>query len=280
MCDSTSSKVVSIARDYYDSSDADSFYFNIWGGEDIHIGLYESLDDSIRDASHRTVEAMATMVSDLPDGARILDIGAGYGGSARHLASSRHVFVTCLNLSVVQNERNREFNRNRGLENKIDVVDGDFEALPFEDKTFDLVWSQDAILHSGDRFRVFQEVDRVLKNGGRFLFSDPMQRFGVEQERLKPVLDRIHLETLGSVDDYEKYAQKLGWKSVEIDEHPKQLVNHYTAVLRNLENRHEELIGSVSADYLENMKKGLQHWIEAGSQGLLNWGFLLFAKPE
>ena len=38
-------EVVSIARDYYNSDDADNFYHEIWGGEDIHIGLYRSTPD-------------------------------------------------------------------------------------------------------------------------------------------------------------------------------------------------------------------------------------------
>lgn len=35
------SEVVETARDYYNSPDADNFYFHIWGGEDIHVGLYD-----------------------------------------------------------------------------------------------------------------------------------------------------------------------------------------------------------------------------------------------
>ena len=38
---STYSEAASTAANYYDSDDADRFYAGIWGGEDIHIGLYE-----------------------------------------------------------------------------------------------------------------------------------------------------------------------------------------------------------------------------------------------
>ena len=31
-----------VARDYYNSSDADHFYAQVWGGEDIHVGMYAS----------------------------------------------------------------------------------------------------------------------------------------------------------------------------------------------------------------------------------------------
>ncbi|MDH5409605.1 MAG: SAM-dependent methyltransferase, partial [Gammaproteobacteria bacterium] len=53
------SEAVATARDYYNSEDADNFYNIIWGGEDIHIGLYESTNESIVEASHRTVRHMA-----------------------------------------------------------------------------------------------------------------------------------------------------------------------------------------------------------------------------
>ena len=50
--------VVEKARSYYNSSDADTFYFTVWGGEDIHIGLYKDDREPIFDASRRTVETM------------------------------------------------------------------------------------------------------------------------------------------------------------------------------------------------------------------------------
>lgn len=50
---------------------------------------------------------------------RVLDVGAGYGGSARCLARSRGCPVTCLNLSAVQNERNRRLTAEQGLENLV-----------------------------------------------------------------------------------------------------------------------------------------------------------------
>jgi glycine/sarcosine/dimethylglycine N-methyltransferase len=71
-----------VTEEYYDSADADNFYYNIWGGEDIHIGLYEETPD-IKEASARTVRRMADMIEGLDRKTHVLDIGAGYGGSAR-----------------------------------------------------------------------------------------------------------------------------------------------------------------------------------------------------
>ena len=50
------SDVVNTACEYYNSDDADRFYTTIWGGEDIHIGIYASETESIFAASRGTVE--------------------------------------------------------------------------------------------------------------------------------------------------------------------------------------------------------------------------------
>lgn len=273
------SQVVDTAREYYNSDDADRFYFTVWGGEDIHIGIYQDDEDTIFDASRRTVAKMAEKFAHYPAGTRLLDIGSGYGGSARYLAKAHGFDVTCLNLSEVQNERNRQMNREQGLADKITVVDGNFEELPFEKDAFELAWSQDAILHSGNRFRVFEEVDRVLRSGGEFVFTDPMQKHGVERERLEPVLARIHLDTMGSPEDYESYGDKLGWEFVGYDRMAECLVNHYSSVKRNLESRYDGLAAEIGKDYLDRMRTGLQHWVDAGNSEALTWGIMHFRKP-
>lgn len=39
------SSVARTAQAYYNSGDADNFYFHVWGGEDIHVGIYNSEQD-------------------------------------------------------------------------------------------------------------------------------------------------------------------------------------------------------------------------------------------
>jgi sarcosine/dimethylglycine N-methyltransferase len=68
---------VSTARQYYNSDDADSFYYEIWGGEDIHVGLYTGNNDEIRAASERTVATMAASLGErLTSDSRVIDLGA------------------------------------------------------------------------------------------------------------------------------------------------------------------------------------------------------------
>ncbi len=276
------SSAVNTARDYYNSDDADHFYHQIWGGEDIHIGLYRSPDEAIATASRRTVEELAaTLVRPLTNHHRVLDIGAGYGGAARYLAQTGGCEVVALNLSEAENRRNRELNAEQQLDSRITVVDGNFENVPLDDASVDVVWSQDAILHSGDRPRVIREVVRVLKPGGEFIFSDPMAADDCPPGVLTPILERIHLETLGSPGFYRQTCLQAGLQEVEpFRDETSQLIAHYSRVLEETEKHQAELGQRVSADYIERMKRGLRHWIDGGSQGFLSWGFFHFAKPD
>ena len=273
------SAAVDTAREYYNSSDADRFYATIWGGEDIHVGLYDSDNDPIVEASRRTVERIASSVKNLDSKTRVLDIGSGYGGSARYLVKKYGCQVGCLNLSETQNSRNRELNQKEGISLAINVIDGSFEDIPLPDGSVDLVWSQDAILHSGDRKKVFEEVARVLAKGGQFIFTDPMQSAKCPKNVLKPILERIHLDSLGSIEHYQKMAKDCGLTEVEIVDLSKNLTAHYGRVLQELVAQHNNLIRVCAEEYLANMKVGLQHWVDAGNAGHLTWGILHFQKP-
>ncbi|NKQ54963.1 methyltransferase domain-containing protein [Amycolatopsis sp. K13G38] len=265
------STAVNTARDYYNSSDADDFYYSIWGGEDIHVGLYDNPGEEIAPASRRTVQRMADKLGITKD-KHVLDIGSGYGGAARFLARTYGCKVTCLNLSEVENERNRQYNAEAGLGELIDVVDGSFEDLPFEDNVFDIVWSQDAMLHSGDRAQVLGEVTRVLKPRGEFIFTDPMCSDTCNKSALRPILERLHLESMGSPEFYQRELSRLGMKGVTFEDHTEHLTTHYGRVLEETERREPEIAQTISADYLRNMKIGLKHWVDGGRSGNLAWG--------
>lgn len=265
---------VAVARDYYDSDEADGFYSAIWGGEDIHIGLYDETDD-IREASRRTVDSMIARIGDV-SGKRVVDLGSGYGGAARVLAG-KGARVTCLNLSKVENERNRKLNAAAGLDERIAVVDGSYDAMPFAEGSYDIAWSQDAILHAPDRAAVLDEVARVLKPGGLFVFHDPMQADGLtDSSALQPIYDRIHLPDLASIGFYREALRARGFEEVETDEMTHQLGRHYARVREELLGRQAEL--GLPDAFVLRMAEGLGHWVEGAANGNLRWAIMLFRK--
>ena len=270
---------VTTARTYYNSSPADQFYLTIWGGNDIHIGLYSSDTEPIANASQRTVERMAETVEIIASSTRVLDLGAGYGGAARWLANTYGCKVTCLNLSEVQNERNRSMTRGAKLDHLIEVVDGDFEHLPFDDGSFDLIWSQDSFLHSSNRQALVREISRVLTSkGGAVIFTDPMAAANPSEEKLGPIKQRLAIDTFGSLEFYEKEFAKYGFEAVSFEGYCDQLTLHYSRVLQEIEKQKESLVKEIPTDYIEHVKSGLSNWITGGKEEQLDWGIHLFRR--
>lgn len=272
------SNIISEVQNYYNSPDAEAFYSSIWGGEDIHIGIYQSDNDSIVESSRRTVEKLSSYLSNLNSSSCVLDMGSGYGGAARYLAKKYGCKVVCLNLSHVQNSRNSRLNEEQNLGRFITVQEGNFEEIPFPDTSFDVVWSQDAILHSGSKEKVFDEVYRVLKKGGDFIFTDIMKSDLCPDGFLQPILDRIHLKSMGSPGFYGYYSAKIGLNNRRFIDLSSNLWKHYSRVLDKMKQTAPENEHFYSAVFLKKMSSGLEQWILGGKKGYIKWGIFHFKK--
>jgi sarcosine/dimethylglycine N-methyltransferase len=269
---------IDITRAYYDSADADNFYFHIWGGEDIHVGIYEDGETDIARASRKSIERMASRLPHLGEQTRVLDLGAGFGGAARYLARTAGCHVTALNFSATENARSRALCEAAGLSARITIVEGSFEDIPAPAESFDVVWSQDALLHSGKKQTVVREAARVLRPGGDFIFTDPMESGKSERKDLQPVLDRIHLSSLGSFQTYAEAADAVGLCVLDLIDLTPNLVQHYALVRSELILKRNTLSGLVSESFIDRMLIGLDHWVRAGKRGSLAWGILHFRR--
>lgn len=270
------SEAVKIAQTYYDGSETDRLYATIWGGEHIHYGIYKQPDEPIHNASQRTVETIAQTLENLNQNSQVIDLGAGYGGAARYLAKTYGCQVCCLNLSEVQNERNLQLNQEQGLGDLVEVTQGSFEQIPYPDNSFDIVWSQDAILHSSDRTHVLEEVKRVLKPKGEFIFTDPMQGETCPPGLLQPAFERLGIDNMGSLSFYRQTAKELGFEELHFIDLSPNVPIHYRRFREEVRKRYEEVVNITSAEFAQKTLKSIEPWIEYYQQGYMQWGILHF----
>lgn len=97
----------------------------------------------------------------IPKNAKILDAGCGTGENIAYLESVGYSRIKGIDLS----EDSILLCKKRGLKN---VVQGDLKKLPFEDNSFDAVYSMDVLglIPEKERKQVIHELYRVLKPGG------------------------------------------------------------------------------------------------------------------
>ena len=270
------SEAVKIAQTYYDSPETDRLYTTIWGGEHIHYGIYQQPDEPIHNASQRTVETIAQTLGNLNQNSRVIDLGAGYGGVARYLAKTYGCQVCCLNLSEVQNERNRQLNQEQSLADLVEVTQGSFEQIPYPDHAFDIVWSQDAILHSSDRIHVLEEVKRVLKSKGEFIFTDPMQSETCPPGLLQPAFERLGIDNMGSLSFYRQTTKELGFEELHFIDLSPNVPIHYRRFGEEVRKHYEEVVSITSTEFVDKTLKSIEPWIEYYQQGYMQWGILHF----
>jgi ubiquinone/menaquinone biosynthesis C-methylase UbiE len=105
----------------------------------------------------------------LPPGSRGLDAGCGIGLQALLLAEAVGPtgHVTGLDLSPQFLVHAREITEDAGLSERISYQQGDVNRLPFDDKTFDWVWSANCVgYHPAEPLPMLRELARVVKPGG------------------------------------------------------------------------------------------------------------------
>lgn len=107
-------------------------------------------------------------------GMHVLDVGGGLGGPARTLAVEAGCIVTVLDLSEEFCRVGAMLTARTGLTDAVTFQHGSALAMPFADEEFDAVWTQHATMNIADKERLYEEIHRVLRPGGRLAMHDAM----------------------------------------------------------------------------------------------------------
>ncbi len=143
-------------------------------------------------------------------GTRVLDVCSGLGGPARYLASRRGCRVIGLDLTASRHAAAIRLTRLTGLDHLVAFQQGDAQAMPFPDASFEVVIGQEAWAHVPDKARLIAEAARVVRPGGRIAFTDILARDSLTpeaRERLRREMTFFGLETL---EGYARLLEEAG----------------------------------------------------------------------
>jgi len=153
---------------------------------------------------------------------RVLDIGCGRGRVASHVASETGAAVTGMNIDANQLDSARKYALGNGLAKQCQFKQWDMNdlPLPFDDQAFDFVYQVQAFSLSKDLEKLFKDIYRMLKPGGRlscldWVHLDKYDAANPEHadlmKRIKPLIGAIGTP---SVKKFEELLKKAGFEIV------------------------------------------------------------------
>ncbi|MDY6786304.1 MAG: methyltransferase domain-containing protein [Cyanobacteriota bacterium] len=213
-------------RQFYDASSG--LWEEIWG-EHMHHGYYGRLGNIKCDRRQAQIDLIEELLhwaeTDTPQ--TFLDAGCGIGGSTLYLAQKFNARATGITLSAVQAARATQRAAEFGLSQTVEFQVADAQSTPFEDNSFDLVWSLESGEHMPDKRQFLQECYRVLKPGGLLIFATWCHRPTTSVAGELTADERRHLEEIYrvyclpyviSLPEYEQIAIDCGFKELRSDD--------------------------------------------------------------
>lgn len=270
-----SDAVVETTRAYYDGA-ADTIYREVWG-ENIHLGTFVSPDESLQIAMARSNERMTEGLGLGPEH-RVLDVGCGYGAMARDLARRFGCQVLATNISERELNWGRQLTAKAGLADKVSFEYADFHDLPFDDGAFDIYWSQEAFLHAADKARVLAEAYRVLKPGGRLVFTDLLVRRNTPAEMRAVIYERVKAPDMWDAPDYVDALAQAGFRVKVAEDWSEHVAPTYAWVRKELERRRPEFEQRIGKPVVDRTSAALAFWVEAAKAGRIGWGYFVSEK--
>lgn len=269
--------IVSTTRAYYDGP-ADEIYRTIWG-DNLHLGVPCSDSCPHPEAMEHTNEIMANAVELGPD-TRVLDLGCGYGSTARYLAANFGCRVTGTNISEKELDLARQRAAEAELAHLLTFEHEDFHSLSSPEGSYDVVWSQEAFLHAADKNAVLSECRRVLKPNGALIFTDILVSRDTPAQDRERIYDRVKSPDMWDSDDYRSALDRLDLPVSREEDWSRHVARSYGWVHDRLQENRDVLLPRIGAEAIDRTLDALSFWVNSANASYIGWAMFVAYRPE
>ena len=168
------------------------------------------------------------------NGLNVLDMGCGLGGPCRMLADKYDCQTTGIDLSNDYIRTANKLSRLVNLNDKTTFVQGDAVNLPFDDNSFDVVWTQHVQMNIPDKKKFYSEMNRVLKSGGYFLFYDILKKGDGDVNYPMPWASNASHSFLFKADEMDGFLKEFGLVKEQMTNQTQAGINFFDALVARL----------------------------------------------
>lgn len=275
---------------FYDRSS--KLWEDVWG-EHMHHGYYipEDRTDHVQAQIDLIDEVLKwSGVDDGEPPKRVVDVGCGIGGSSRHIVRKYEGSTAQgLTLSPYQAGRGNELAKEQGLADRASFQVADALNMPFDDSSFDLVWSLESGEHMPDKAKFVGELMRVAAPGGRLIVVTWCHRdlelgepcLSEKEEKLLAKINRAYyLPRWCSVDDYVKLLEKEGAVDVRREDWSYIIAPFWKAVIKSSLNL-RSVVGLLKSGFSTiRGAYAMLLMLKGFNSGLIKFGLITCTKKE
>lgn len=211
-------------------------------------------------------EATLELASRAPfkPGLRVLDVGCGLGGSVRYLASEHQCQATGIDLTKEYVDVANTLADLVGLKQRVECRQCSALDMPFDDGTFDVVWTEHVQMNIADKRAFYAEIARVLAPRGRLLFHDIFQGDGGSLHYPVPWAEDSSISFLAAPEAVRRILEELGFSIRDWEDKSQLSLDWFVAVIEKLKLSGPPplglhlLMGSTAKAKFENNIRNLQ----------------------
>ncbi len=171
-------------------------------------------------------------------GRTILDIGSGLGGPAIALAANHDAGnIVSIDVQAEQVERSRQLASQRGVSDRITHEIVEPGPFPFEDASFDVVFSVGVFVQIANKQSLFSDIFRVLRPGGTLAANDWLGgNDGPLSTEMATFMEGGDLTfNWATADETRGYLKQAGFTDIVVRDHQQQFLEILRADVEQME---------------------------------------------
>ena len=210
----------------------------------------------------------------------VLDLCCGLGGPARYLAYHHGCRVTGVDMNTDRLAGAVRLTERTKLQDRVLFHHANALQTGLADETFDVIVSQEAFCHIPDKKTLIAECVRLLKPGGRIVYTDILARNSMTNEIRSRLENEMAFSELSTLEQYCHLLEEKSCPVVEVEDLSDdwaQILIDRLAMYRSLK---EQTVSSFGLAHFQKWDRTYSFFVGLYRSGELGGGRFVARKPK